>query len=191
MTKITIDQFCSHWVGVKGISMPIVSRFQYNIFDFTTAVGEHTKRCFIDSFEQGGFYGSGNKWAPRESRWGRKFTHPVMLDTEALKNSIKGEQGGRERMKSANRLGNITRMSNHYVISTNELSKAIKGKRGRTDKSIGYAAIHNTDPIVSNFTVNQYSGRKPVQRQFIGISPKINDHVFAELTQMLFKGFPQ
>ncbi|CDN31209.1 hypothetical protein BN938_1114 [Mucinivorans hirudinis] len=44
---------------------------------------------------------------------------------------------------------------------------------------------------MSNFTVNQYSGRKPVQRQFVGISSKINEHVFAELTQMLFKGFPQ
>lgn len=190
MTRITIDQFCSQWVGIKGVSMPIVSRFQYNIFDFTTAVGEYTKKCFDSSFEQGGFYGTGQPWAPRESRWGRKFTHPVMLDTETLRKSIKFDQGSRERMKSANRVGRITKMSNSYVISTNELSKASKGKRGSTAKSKGYAAIHNSDPRITNFTVNQYSSRKPVQRQFMGISPKINDHVMAQFTKMLFLGFP-
>ena len=38
------------------------------------------------------FYGSGTKWAPRTSKWGKKFTHPVLIDSGELKSKIKGQK---------------------------------------------------------------------------------------------------
>lgn len=168
------------------------SRFEKNVFDFTTKAGEYTKSRFRSSFETGGFYGSGSSWAPRESRWGRKFTHPVMIDTGTLKDSIKGEQVAFDKSFLTGRShfgGRINKRRSIYDIWTTEISTPVKGKRGKS-RGKGYAAIHNTDPKDSSFTVNQYSSRKPVQRQFIGINPKIQDFINSHYVPMIFEGFP-
>jgi hypothetical protein len=186
--KITLDEFCSHWV--RGAQfMPMASRFDYNVCNFTTAVGDHTKQFFQNSFDASGFYGSGAKWKPRESKWGKKYTHPVLIDTGMLKKSIRSES---KEVSIKGRRTNGTRIQRQgakYFIWTEEISTPTKGKRGKK-KGLGrYAAVHNSDPRLTNFTVNQYSSRKPVQRQFIGFSQRLD----AELTQytpMLFKGFP-
>lgn len=190
--KITPQEFINHWVKDKQ-SMSIVSRFEQNIFDFTTKAGEYTAACFRESFTQGGFYGSGTKWLPRSSRWGKLHTHPTMIDTETLKKNIKGSQRHFDRTNITGRRANGTRIfkrGSKYDIDTEETSKASGTKRGNNPRGKGYAAIHNTDPRLSGFTVNQHSSKKPVHRQFIGYSPKIDSHIAANFMDMIFKGFP-
>ena len=86
MSKITIDQFCAQWRN--GNYRMLGSKLFYNAQDFVTAAGEYTKQQFQSSFERGGFNGS--KWPARTSKWGKKFTHPTMVDTGTLSRSIKG-----------------------------------------------------------------------------------------------------
>ena len=167
------------------------NRLERNVFDFATIAGDYAKRQFQASFSAGGFCG-GEKWAPRASRWGRKFTHAVMNDTGTLAGNIKGEAA---RVDIDGRRANRTRIYRkgaHYWIHTTEKSKSISGKRGRkTDRYNNYAAVHNTDPKLGLYTVNQYSSRRPVHRQFIGFSPKIDEHIASHFIDMIFEGFPQ
>ena len=89
MSKITIDQFCTQWRN--GNYRMLGSKLFYNAQDFVTVAGEYAKQQFQSSFEHGGFNGS--KWPARTSKWGKKFTHPTMVDTGTLSRSIKGERG--------------------------------------------------------------------------------------------------
>ena len=189
MTKITLDQFCAHWVTGKYYHQ-MGNRLYYNSQDFATAVGEYTKQQFQSSFEKGGFCG-GSKWPARTSKWGKKFTHPTLVDTGTLSRSIKGETGRTTNFgKLHGRSG--FRRSARYDIWTTEVSTYIKGKRGRKrGKYKNYAAVHNTDPKFGLYTVNQYSSRSPVHRQFIGFSPTIEAYVNSHLIDMLFQGFPK
>ena len=75
MSKITLDEFCAHWVPGKWTTA-MASRLENNAFDFATVAGEYAKEQFQASFAAAGF--NGKRWAPRTSRWGRKFSHPVM-----------------------------------------------------------------------------------------------------------------
>ena len=85
----------------------------------------------------------------------------------------------------------IFRKGARYCMWTTEKSFPVKGKRGRSKERYGhYAAIHNTDPKFGLYTVNQYSTRRPVHRQFIGFSPKTDDYIAAHFIDMIFKGFP-
>lgn len=191
MAKITLDQFCAQWVLNPTVpnTRIMASRLEHNIGDFVTRAGEYSKSRFISSFAEGGFYGSGTKWAPRTSKWGKKFTHPIMIDTGELKNQIKGAKG-----RSGNYGGYHTKdfkRSYSYEITTNEQSFPITGKRGSKRGRNNYAAVHNTDPKLGLYTVNQYSSRRPEQRQFIGLSPKIDNFINTFLVPTIFKGFPK
>ena len=90
MPKITLDEFCSHWVS-RTSTRVMASRQEFNVFDFATAAGDYTRQQFVSSFASGGFNGS--KWAPRTSKWGKRFTHPLMNDTGTLARSIQSEAG--------------------------------------------------------------------------------------------------
>ncbi len=90
MPKITLDEFCSHWVS-RTSTRVMASRLEFNVFDFATAAGDYTRQQFLSSFASGGFNGS--KWAPRTSKWGKRFTHPLMNDTGTLARSIQSEAG--------------------------------------------------------------------------------------------------
>jgi hypothetical protein len=187
--KITLDQFVAQWVR-NGSSRGIVSRFESNIFEFATIAGHYSKRYFATSFMVGGFYGTGKKWEARQSKWGKKFTHPILIDTGTLKGSIKAE-GKRISIDgwSDNRK-KIFRKGAKYEIWTTEVSKPIKGKRGKSASRYGhYAAIHNTDPRDSGFTVNQYSTKKPAHRQFIGLNPALDKDI-ERFIPIIFRGFP-
>ena len=89
MPKITLDEFCSHWVS-RTSTRVMASRLEFNVFDFATAAGDYTRQQFVSSFASGGFNGS--KWAPRTSKWGKRFTHPLMNDTGTLARSIQSER---------------------------------------------------------------------------------------------------
>ena len=73
MPKITLDEFCSHWVS-RTSTRVMASRLEFNVFDFATAAGDYTGQQFLSLIRFGGFNGS--KWAPRTSKWGKRFTHP-------------------------------------------------------------------------------------------------------------------
>lgn len=186
MSKITIDQFCAQWRN--GNYRMLGSKLFYNAQDFVTAAGEYAKQQFQSSFERGGFNGS--KWPAHTSKWGKKFTHPTMIDTGTLSRSIKGERGRSLEFGKLHGKGGFRRTT-HYDIWTTEVSSYIRGKRGKKrGKYKNYAAVHNTDPKFGLYTVNQYSSRRPVHRQFIGFSPNIEDHING-LVDMIFEGFPK
>lgn len=188
MSKITLDEFCAQWVPGKWTTA-MASRLENNAFDFATVAGEYAKEQFQASFAAGGF--NGKRWAPRTSRWGRKFTHPVMNDTGSLARGIEGEA---KRVDIVGRRADRTRIFRkgaYYWIHTTEKSTPERGKRGRKKgRYQNYAAVHNTDPKFGLYTVNQYSSRRPEHRPFIGFSPKIDGHIASHFTDMIFNGFP-
>jgi len=189
MRKITLDEFCNHWV-LGSSHMVIVSMFEKNVTDFTTMAGEYSKSFFIRSFNSGGFYGTGAKWAPRESRWGKKFIHPTLIDTGKLHSKISGTGKETHIGSRKNNRSKLFKRGARYDISTNEFTSAQKGKRGKSNnKYQNYAAIHNTDPKFHSYTVNQYSQRKPVQRQFIGLNKRL-DFDITRFYDLIFRGFP-
>lgn len=195
MKKITLDQFCMHWVGgdLKRPNTRIMATtLEFNVEDFVTSAGEWSKSRFKSSFAEGGFYGSGTKWPVRQSKWGKKFTHPTMIDTGKLKDNIKGEKG---KLGVRGGYGKSSFRRNYsYVIKTNEISTPTRGKRGSRNRRTGhnnYAAIHNTDPKFGLYTVNQYSSKRPEHRQFIGFSPKLNSFINTYLVPKIFDGFPK
>lgn len=189
--KITLEIFCRQWVKDKR-ERGIVSRFEKNVFDFATIAGNRSRMFFQASFNSGGFFRSGTRWKPRESKWGRKFTHPTLVDTGTLGKSVKGEPRKFESTNYQSRRGvssKIFRRGAKYDIWTTEQSFPIKGKRGRKGKYKSYAAVHNSDPRLTNYTVNRYSSRKPVRRQFIGLSKPLDQDV-SRYIDMIFNGFP-
>lgn len=192
MTKITLKEFCAHWVTPKT-SRTLASRLAYNAEEFTTKAGVYAAECFRQSFAQGGFYGTGRKWAPCTSKWAKrkKHAHPTLLDTGTLRDSIKG--GPRNFVYSTRGKRDFIRRFK-YEIGTNEVSTIDTTRRGEP-KNVPYyntyAAFHNSDPRKTDYTVNQHSRRKPEQRQFIGFSDVIEDHIAAEFLPHLFDGFPR
>lgn len=51
MPKITLDEFCAHWVEGKYVTkMP--NKLQYNVFDFVTLAGDYSRQQFHASFHQ-------------------------------------------------------------------------------------------------------------------------------------------
>lgn len=192
MAEISLNQM------IEQLEKISPSRLDFNVAEFTTEVGLYSKKVFKKSFDTQSF--NGNAWKPRESRWGKRFTHPVLCDTGTLKNSFPVLSEGdfalstSRKDTSARRTNGklpFKRISASYTIHTNEKSQVIRGKRGASHRSVGYAAIHNTDPRISPYTVNQYSSKKPVQRQFIGFNREIDDYVNNHLIkEVLLKGFP-
>lgn len=43
MPKITLDEFCSHWVS-RTSTRVMASRLEFNVFDFATAAGDYTRQ---------------------------------------------------------------------------------------------------------------------------------------------------
>lgn len=188
MPKITLDEFCNHW-GRDQTVRKWHSLLAKNAEDFATLAGEYALSRFRTSFLEGGLYGGGQKWTPRESKWGKKFTHPVMIDQGELQSKIKGERGKGGSYSTFGKRDYRRRF--RYDVWTAEQSKPVKGKRGRKrGRNQSYAAVHNTDPKFGLYTVNQYSSRRPVQRQFIGHSRKLLDTIEKVFVPIIFREFP-
>lgn len=162
MTKVTLKEMCDNWKKYLQADWILMSQTSLPKW------GNIQKEIFKKSFDTQSF--DGKAWKPRESRWGKRFTHPILNDTGTLKDSFPIVEGNdfasstSRKDASARRSDGklpFKRISASYTIHTNEKSQVIRGKRGTGRKSIGYAAIHNTDPRISPYTVNQYSSRNP------------------------------
>lgn len=188
--RITLEQFCEQWAP-KGNGRYLPNKMEFNTHDFVTMAGEYSKSRFRTSFAEGGFYGSGKPWPKRKSHWGRKFTHPVMNETGTLARSIIGEVSRMDNTNITQRgygeLRKIFRRGAHYTIRTKPTNHNQHGQYGHLKC---YAAIHNTDPALKLYKVNGGSDKLPEQRQFIGISPKLNHTVNQLFIPILFRGFP-
>lgn len=76
-----------------------------------------------------------------------------------------------------------------HVDYGKELSS--QGQAGTQQGALRALCRHTQyDPKFGLYTVNQYSTRRPVHRQFIGFSPKTDDYIAAHFIDMIFKGFP-
>lgn len=182
--KITLDQFCDQWAR-NGKQRAWHSLLARNAEDFATTAGEYSKTMFKTSFAQGGFYGSGTKWAPRKSKTRTKPPHPLMIETGELRNKIKGEKSS---LGSYSTFGKRDYKRRYrYDIWTEE--RSTRGKSSSKYKN--YAAVHNTDPKFGLYTVNQYSSRRPAHRQFIGFNDKINYVINTFFVPQIFEGFPK
>lgn len=188
--KLSVEQFCEQWAP-KGNARYLPNKMEFNTHDFVTMAGEYTLSRFRTGFLEGGFYGSGRKWPERKSKWGRKFTHPVMNDTGTLAHTIVGEAAPMSQTNYTqhprNGLKAIYRRGARYTIRTRAWNTAQPGKRGASG---GYAAVHNTDPALGLFTVRKGSAKRPEWRQFIGHSQKIDDVVNKLFVPVIFRGFP-
>lgn len=192
MTNITLAQFCNQWTRGE-MATAWHSLLAKNAENFVTLAGEYAKKGFQSSFDEGGLYGSGKKWEPRTSKWGKKFTHPVMIDSGELKRNIKGDKSPYGEYSTIKRRDYRRRYS--YNIWTEEKSQVTnEGGRKKRGKKNGryksYAAVNNTDPALGLYTVCKNSSKRPVQRPFIGHSPKLLDEIEQLFVPDIFKGFP-
>jgi hypothetical protein len=187
--NITPEQFFRQWIKF-GTAQATVSYFERQIHEFTVMVGAHTKDRFEQSFGQGGFYGSGARWPERTSRWGRRFSHPVLNHTGLLHSSIDGQKYSENvtHKPAPGRKAAYKRFMTYAIVAAPE-SVAIEGVRGVSRNGRGtYAAVHNAPPSLGHWT-NQYKKSRPVQRQFMGTNKKID----AEITRYypyIFNGLP-
>lgn len=114
-----------------------------------------------------------------------------MNDTGTLARSIQSEAGRTDIVGRRSTVRASSGKAPGIACGLRKRAFPVKGKRGRSKERYGhYAAIHNTDPKFGLYTVNQYSTRRPVHRQFIGFSPKTDDYIAAHFIDMIFKGFP-
>ena len=184
--KITLDQFCNQWAP-NGNTRILLTKLEFQIFDFTTRAGEISREHFLSSFSQKGFAGSGTKWPSRKSKWVRRHRYRMMVDEGTLRASIKGNKGKMHGNVHGKKAKGIRAT---YDIRTGERTRVVTGKRRLNSRSNGsYAAIHNTDPARHNFTRNQHTSLKPEQRQFIGHSRAL-DAKIAALIPDIFAGIP-
>lgn len=181
--KITLDEFCEQWCPKNNARIRRL-QFEHGVEDFTTLAGNYTRRTFQASFFYQGFY-KGASWQPKKSRWSQKFPHKILIDTSNLLRSIRHDPS---KLRTNNK-SRIYAKIEKYEISTNELSFPVKGKRGKSS-GIGYAAVHNTDPKISGYFVNQHSKRRPIHRQFIGFNPRTDEYIRQNFVPIIFKHFP-
>lgn len=194
MIKLTLDEFVKQWAPGKSVTR-LGDKLTYNVFEFNTLAGDYSKHYFKTSFIVGGFNNSGKGWQPRTSKWGMKFDHKILYDTGKLREGIKDSKRQSEITQSAQRGRKIFVRRARFFIDTTEVNNPVgeekkkRGKSGKSNKKKNYAAIHNTDPSVSPYTVNQYSRRKPIQRQFIGLNKRLDKDI-EKFIPLIFKGFP-
>lgn len=172
--NLTPEQFVASWSGVS------LSKIDSNAHRFVVAASKYMQMRFKGSFHQG-FYGK--PWPVRRSKWGMRRKHRVLSETGALRNSIQVmDYGDRRGMRGFSK--------GAYLAESKIFTTASSSRKKRGDNS-GYAAIHNSDPSQTNYTVNQHSSRKPVQRQFIGFSPEADQHIANNyLSQILLDQIP-
>ena len=142
--------------------------FQVNVWNFEVKVGKAAQEIFQKSFDLKRFNSNNSvAWEQRSPK--SKGSHPLMVQTSSLKNSIKwkhmakqGEDGGVSMYTDPN---GFNRTAAH--------------------RGFCYAEVHNSP----NKSVRRGRVRNMPQRQFMGDS-SVLDEELNKLAVTIFKGFP-
>lgn len=189
--NITPDQFYKQWLRL-GPAQATVSHFENQVIDFTATAGRFSQDRFKRSFDEGGFYGSGQRWPERTSRWGRNLTHPVLKHTGLLRSVIDGDlyTSNVTHKPAPGRKSEFGRSSVYKIVANPEsVKREANGRRGvRKNGPTTYAAVHNA-PASFGFWTNQYRKSRPVRRQFMGPNTKLDAEI-ARYYNMIFNGLP-
>ena len=154
----TIEQYMSSMISNPDA---ILARLDAGAFNFAVRATSYAKDAFIESFKSGGFYKQ-SKWIPPTKP---NKTGNTLIETGDLMNLKESTSSKRKRFNG--------------TIKTTETRGARIGK-----KKIGYAAVHN-DPL-SSYTVNQYSSRAPIQRQFMGHNAALYNEISSKFSHLIF-----
>lgn len=159
--SITPAHFTAQWRNATH-------KFQLNQWNFEVKAGKAAKESFQKSFDIKRFNSSGSsQWANRSSK--STATHPLMVETGSLKNSITWKHMG----SSGNPSG--------VLIYTNPNGFA----NAKRHKGFCYAAVHNGPDSFRRGPV-----RNMPRRQFMGYSTDLKDELL-KLSSVIFKGFPK
>lgn len=159
--KITPRQLAQQWATLPN-------KFEVNVFNFETLVGNAAKKAFKDSFYLRRFNDK------RSFAWKDNHRpHPILEETGNLKNSIvwqRTSSGGGKRGVS---------------IYTDPL--AFKHSKRQYGRNFCYAAIHNEGGSGVGATG---SAAHIKQRRFIGYSSVVADKI-SSYSIRIFDGFPK
>lgn len=159
---ITPKQLAQQWLTLPN-------RFEVNVFNFETLIGNAAKKIFKDSFYLRRFNSAGTfAW---ENRSDHK-PHPILEETGTLKHSIVWD-----RFHSSNSRG-------IKIFTDPDMFRFSKRQYGR---NFCYAAIHNEGGQVAKSGFPAHNIKK---RQFIGYSTTVADKI-TSYSIRIFDGFPK
>lgn len=159
---ITPKQLARKWANLPN-------KFEVNIFNFETLVGNAAKKVFQDSFYLRRFNSSGTfAWRARRDN----KPHPILEETGNLRNSIVWQRSS-------------TGLKRGVDIYTSPF--AFKHSKRQYGRNFCYAAVHN-DP--SGTHTYGKSGALSIQRQFMGYSTVLRDKI-SSYSIHIFDGFPK
>lgn len=143
--------------------------FQVNVWNFEVKAGKAAQDIFRKSFDMKRFNDDNSTaWKPRSLQ--SRGSHPLMVQTSSLKNSIK--------WKHMNQRGTGDGGVTIYTDPNGFMNTA-------RHRGFCYAEIHNSP----NSSVRRGRIRNMPQRQFMGDSSVLDDEL-DKLSAMIFKGFP-
>lgn len=161
-TTITPRQLVEKWATLPN-------KFEVNVFNFETRIGNAAKGVFQDSFYLRRFNSaSAFAWAPRHD----SKPHPLLEETGTLKRSIVW-----------NRVSD-TKSRGIRIFTDPGMFRSSKRQYGR---NFCYAAIHNEGG--SGVGATGFAARIQ-QRRFIGYSSVIMDKIASDSIH-IFDGFPK
>lgn len=152
--EISLKVFKKRW----GNPALLASQLSFNALQFAIKATEYAINFFKKSFDYGGFYKSGSKWAPRKDV---DDGHRLMVETGELKNSIRVT-------KKKNKT-----TSHQITVSTTETFGGRVGRKRRPT----YAAVHNERWQDTGYWSNQYKKSRPIQRQFMGHNKELYRYI--------------
>ncbi len=158
---LTPKQFAVQWKTLPH-------KFQVNLWNFEVKAGKAAKEGFQKSFDIKKFNSKGSTaWASRSKH--NKATHPLMVETGSLKNSIKWKHSGDKDNPSG------------VLVYTDPKGFA----HTKRHKGFCYAAVHNGPKTFRRGKVRNMS-----RRQFMGYSSEVKDELL-KLSHVIFQGFPK
>lgn len=159
--QISPYRFAAQWQGA-------IHKLRLNLWNFEVRAGKAAKEGFQESFAIKRFNSSGSStWASRSKN--SKATHPLMVETASLKNSIKWKHMGTQNSPSG------------VLVYTDPDGFSNTKKH----QGFCYAAVHNGPNSFRRGRV-----RNMPRRQFMGYSTEVKDELI-KLSSVIFQGFPK
>ena len=158
--QITLPQFKSQWIAA-------INKYSLGIWNFEVSIGNAAVEVFRDSFSMRRFNSrGGSSWVMRTKRNLRGFTVGSLIESGALRSSIKYK---------------LIRGGVKIYTDPNAFSKSYR------HKGFCYAAVHN-EPKSAGTRTGRVANMP--QRKFMGHSTVLNKKM-EDLEVMIFKGLPK